>query len=93
MTTMLTGLDAALPHPEEHFIGGSWQTPTSETRVTVISPNDESIVADLPDVGPADVDKAVSAARVAFDEGRWSELPTSERISALRRFTDALLSR
>jgi betaine-aldehyde dehydrogenase len=93
MTTLLTGLDTALPHPEEHFIGGCWQTAASRARVTVISPNDESVVADLPDVSPADVDQAVSAARVAFDDGRWSDLPVTERVSALRRFTDALLSR
>lgn len=93
MTLSLTGMDIALPHPEEHFIGGSWQTPASDARVTVISPNDESAVANLPDFGTADVDKAVAAARMAFDDGRWSDLPVSERITALRRFTDGLLSR
>jgi acyl-CoA reductase-like NAD-dependent aldehyde dehydrogenase len=93
MTLSLTGLDIALPHPEQHFIGGTWQSPTSDARVTVISPNDESVVANLPDVGPADVDKAVAAARTAFDDGRWSQLPLAERVSALRRLTNALLSR
>jgi betaine-aldehyde dehydrogenase len=93
MTLSLAGLDIALPHPEEHFIAGSWQAPASDGRITVISPNDESIVAELPDFGTADVDKAVTAARRAFDDGRWSGLPVSERIAVLRRFTDALLSR
>ncbi|HEX4557728.1 MAG TPA: aldehyde dehydrogenase family protein [Mycobacterium sp.] len=93
MTLSLTDLDIALPHPDQHFIGGVWQSPTSDARVTVISPNDESIVANLPDVGSADVDKAVSAARVAFDDGPWSQLPLAERVSALRRLTSALLSR
>jgi acyl-CoA reductase-like NAD-dependent aldehyde dehydrogenase len=93
MTLSLTGLDIALPHPEQHFIGGTWQSPTSDARVTVISPNDESVVANLPDVGPADVDKAVAAARTAFDDGPWSQLPLAERVSALRRLTNALLSR
>ena len=49
MTLSLAGLDIALPHPEEHFIAGSWQAPASDARVAVISPNDGSVVADLPD--------------------------------------------
>jgi acyl-CoA reductase-like NAD-dependent aldehyde dehydrogenase len=93
MTLSLQGLDLHIPHPHELFIGGAWQAPGTDALFSVINPSNEAVVAELPDVGPADVDWAVVAARQAFDEGPWSRLPLTERISALRRFTDALLRR
>jgi aldehyde dehydrogenase (NAD+) len=93
MTLSLTSRDLALAQPDRHFIGGTCQSPSSDARVTVISPSDECIVADLPALSPADVDKAVAAARQPFDDSPWPNLPLSERVSALRRFTEALLSR
>jgi betaine-aldehyde dehydrogenase len=93
MTLSLPSLDLSIPHPDEHFIAGAWQAPASDGRVTVINPSDETVVAEMPDVAPADVDKAVAAARHAFDAGPWPRMAIAERISILRRFTDALLSR
>lgn len=93
MTTSLENLSLSVPHADEHFIGGVWHAPMTEARVTVINPSDESVIADLPDVGRADVDKAVAAARTAFGEGPWPRMSIAERTSILRRFTDALLRR
>ena len=93
MTLSLPTLDLSVPHPDEHFIGGAWQPASTETRVSVINPSDETVVAELPDVVPADIDKALAAARLAFDEGQWPRLAITERIAVLRRFTDALLRR
>jgi aldehyde dehydrogenase (NAD+) len=59
----------------------------------VINPSDETVITELPDVTTTDVDNAVAAARRAFDEGPWPRLPISERVTRLRRFTDALLAK
>ena len=93
MTLSLPALDLSVPHPGEHFIAGAWQAPSTDTRVCVVNPSDETVVAELPDVVPVDVDKALAAARLAFDDGPWPRLAITERITALRRFTDALLRR
>jgi aldehyde dehydrogenase (NAD+) len=93
MTLSLPALDLAVPHPDQHFIGGAWQASSTDARVTVINPSNETVLTELPDVVPADVDKAIAAARHAFDEGPWPRLAISERITALRRFTAALLER
>jgi aldehyde dehydrogenase (NAD+) len=93
MTLSLPTLDLAVPHPDEHFIGGAWQPSSTDARVAVINPSDETVLAELPDVVPADVDNAIAAARRAFDEGPWPRLAITERIAVLRRFTDALLRR
>jgi acyl-CoA reductase-like NAD-dependent aldehyde dehydrogenase len=93
MTLSLPTLDLAVPHPDEHFIGGAWRPSSTDARVTVINPSDETVLTELPDVVPADVDNAIAAARRAFDEGPWPRLAITERIAVLRRFTDALLRR
>jgi aldehyde dehydrogenase (NAD+) len=86
-------LGLSLPHPEELFIGGRWTAPATADRVTVINPSNEHVLASLPDVAPADIDRAVAAARAAFDDGPWPGMAMAERIARLRRFTDALLAR
>ena len=93
MTLSLPSLDLSVPHPDEHFIGGEWQAPSTHRAVSVVNPSDETVVAELPDIVPADIDKAIVAARNAFDNGPWPRLPIAERIATLRRFTDALLAR
>ena len=93
MTLSLPSLDLNVPHSDEHFIGGVWQPATTDARVTVINPSDETVITELPDVTTTDVDNAVAAARRAFDEGPWPRLPISERVTRLRRFTDALLAK
>lgn len=93
MTLSLPAVDLTVPHAGEHFIGGAWQTPASQTSITVVNPSDETVLAELPDVVAADVDAAVAAARLAFDDGPWPRLSIAERIVLLRRFTDALLAR
>jgi acyl-CoA reductase-like NAD-dependent aldehyde dehydrogenase len=80
-------------HPDEFFIGGSWEKPTSDRRATVINPSTEETIAELADPGPGEVDRAVAAAREAFDQGPWGTLTVAERIVHVRRFTDALLAR
>src|SRR6202007_2135542 len=45
-------------------------------------------VASFPIAGAADVDRAVTAARRAFDEGPWPRSRANERIRVLRRIAD-----
>jgi acyl-CoA reductase-like NAD-dependent aldehyde dehydrogenase len=71
MTLSLPALELAVPHPDEHFIGVVRQPSSTDALVTVINPSDETVLAELPDVVPADVDNAIAAARRAFDEGPW----------------------
>ncbi len=67
------------------FIGGEWAAPSGDELIEVISPHTEKPIAAVAAAGPADVDRAVSAARLAQDEGPWPRLDPSERIAAVRR--------
>jgi aldehyde dehydrogenase (NAD+) len=70
------------------FIGGEWVEPAGTGTIDVISPHSEERVGRVPEGTPADVDKAVTAARHAFDEGDWPRLSPEERQQAVRRFAD-----
>ena len=74
------------------FINGKFVDGEGEP-VVVDNPSDESIVATLPGVSGDQVQAAIRAARDAYDSGHWSEMPTRERATVLRRFATALNSR
>ncbi|MGW4029185.1 aldehyde dehydrogenase [Streptomyces sp. NPDC004838] len=75
------------------FIGGRWVEPAGGETIEVVSPVTEQIVGRVPHAAPADVDKAVAAAREAFDHGPWPRLTVAERAEVVTRIKDALLAR
>ena len=70
---------------DELFIGGRWQSPATGQRLTVISPHTEEPIGETPEASPEDVDRAVEAARKAFDDGPWPRLPVSERMEKIEK--------
>ncbi len=57
----------------------------SGERLDVVCPSDGKVFASVPRAGAADVDRAVQAARRAFDEGPWARMPAVERGRILTR--------
>ncbi|MFI6365159.1 aldehyde dehydrogenase [Nocardia sp. NPDC050630] len=78
---------------EHLFIGGRWVTPATADTIEVISPHSERVVARVPAATAADVDRAVSAARTAFDDGPWPRTDPSERIALVRRLAERYTTR
>ena len=70
---------------EELYIGGRWQTPSTRQRLSVISPHSEKPIGETPEAAPKDVDKAVMAARRAFDEGPWPRMMPWERMEKIEK--------
>jgi betaine-aldehyde dehydrogenase len=75
------------------FIGGEWVDPAGSEVIEVISPHTEEVVGKVPEATTADVDRAVAAARAAFDGGEWSLAKPEERIAAVQRFSDIYAAR
>ncbi len=74
------------------FIGGTWVPPDAgDGVIEVVNAATEEVMATVPDGGPADVDRAVTAARAAFDD--WSQSSVDERAKAVERLGDALGAR
>src|ERR1700757_5303295 len=69
------------------FIGGRWQTPSTGQRISVISPHTEEPIGEAPGAAPADVERAVVAARDAFDNGPWPRLSVSQRMEEVEKLT------
>ena len=61
------------------FIGGDWVAPEGTDTISVISPSTEEVIARVPDGTEGDIDKAVAAARTAFDHGPWPRMTPAER--------------
>jgi acyl-CoA reductase-like NAD-dependent aldehyde dehydrogenase len=77
----------------EHFyIDGRWQDPASGDRIDVHSAATEETIGHVPRGTPEDVDRAVTAARRAFDQG-WALTETAERAGWLNKLADALEKR
>ncbi|WP_435583185.1 aldehyde dehydrogenase [Amycolatopsis thermoflava] len=70
---------------EQLFIGGEWTTPSSAELLDIRSPHDQSLLGRAAQALPADVDRAVAAARKALDEGPWPRTSPAERIAVIRR--------
>ncbi len=74
------------------FIGGKFVEPLSGERYTTIDPAREEPLSEVAQANKADVDRAVKAARGAF-EGTWSKLRPSERAKYLFRIARILQER
>ncbi|PQM47675.1 Geranial dehydrogenase [Mycobacterium talmoniae] len=70
---------------DDLFIAGRWQRPASDRRLAVISPHTEEPIGEVPEAVPEDVDKAVAAARQAFDHGPWPRLSPAERMAKVEQ--------
>jgi betaine-aldehyde dehydrogenase len=78
---------------EKLFIGGEWVDPAGSDVIEVISPHTEEVVGRVPEGTTADIDRAVQAARTAFDEGEWPRLAPDERIAKVERFSELYAAR
>jgi len=65
------------------FIGGDWVAPAGTGVIDVISPSTEEVIGHVPDGTNADIDRAVAAARLAFDKGPWPRMTPQERADVL----------
>ena len=79
--------------PETFFINGDWVQPRSGRLLDVVSPTTEQLLLRYPEAGPDDIDRAVAAARAAFDHGPWPRMEPAERASYLRRIAALIEAR
>ena len=61
------------------YINGQFVDAMAAERIDVIDPATSDVIARVPNAGRADVQKAVAAARAAFDSGPWSETSAQDR--------------
>ncbi|HEY0150050.1 MAG TPA: aldehyde dehydrogenase family protein [Allosphingosinicella sp.] len=72
------------------FIDGEWVSSTGGATIAVFDPSNGKQVASIADATVEDVDRAVAAARRAFDDGRWSGLAPAQRERVIHSLADLL---
>ena len=80
-------------HPDNLYIGGEWVAASSGRQLEIVNPNSEEVIARTAEANEADVDRAVAAARQAFDHGPCPTTPPVERGATLMAMVDYLEKR
>jgi aldehyde dehydrogenase (NAD+) len=75
------------------YIDGAWTDAAGGATYDVVNPATEDVIARAPNASLADMNKAISAARRAFDEGPWPRTTPKDRAKVLRRLIDGLEKR
>src|SRR5690242_9994279 len=70
------------------FIGGDFVDSVDGGRIPVTNPHDNSLIAEVAEARPADIDRAVEAARKAFPA--WARTGATERGRLLAKLADAI---
>ena len=73
------------------FIGGQWVDAASGETFDTPNPATGEKLATVAAGGAEDIDRAVRAARTAFDDGPWGRMTPSERGRAVWRIGDLIL--
>jgi len=92
LTTPTKGEDL-ISRPRDLYIDGAWVAPSSDATLKVYSPHTEEVFLEVAEAREADVNRAVDAARRAFDQGPWRKLSPKDRATYLRKLGDGLALR
>src|SRR5262245_58965796 len=78
------------PHQYQMWIDGKWVEAKQGKRFDRESPAHGVLVGEYPEADAADANRAVAAARKAFDVGAWPHMPGAERAKRLLRVAELI---
>jgi acyl-CoA reductase-like NAD-dependent aldehyde dehydrogenase len=84
---------APIRHADRFFVGGEWVAPSTDATIDVIDSGTEELYFRVAEAREADMDRAVAAARRAFDEGPWPRMTHAQRAEYLRALGTGLAAR
>jgi betaine-aldehyde dehydrogenase len=76
------------PRAYQNFVNGQWTPAASGKTFPVYDPSTEEVIAQVAASDASDVDRAVRAARAAFDEGPWKQSTPQDRGRMLFRLAE-----
>ena len=82
------GVQQLLKREPALFIDGEWVRSTHDKRIPIHDPSTGREISAMVDASNEDADRAVQAARTAFDDGRWSGLSPYQRERIIMRLAD-----
>jgi len=81
---------AFLDRSHKLLIDGEWVAAASGKSFDVVNPADGKVISQVAEGDKADVDRAVKAARQAFESGPWSTMTTSQRGQLMWKLADLM---
>ena len=75
------------------FINGEWTAPQSGETFPTYAPSTGEKIADVAKAGREDAQRAIQAARDAFDNGPWPKMSGKERAEKLRKVSELITAR
>src|SRR5437899_10722056 len=72
------------------YINGEWVSAKSNKTFPVCDPDNREVIAQAPDANADDVNRAVAAAKAAFEDGPWATTTAQERGRVLFRLADKI---
>src|SRR5215475_13126181 len=72
------------------LINGKWVEAASGKTFPTLNPSTGNVITQVAEADAADVDKAVAAARHAFDKGPWRKMSASQRGVLINRLADLI---
>ncbi len=72
------------------FINGKWEDSASGKTFETLNPATGEVLAVVSEAGTEDVDRAVKAARKAFDEGAWTKMSAANRSRLIYKLADLM---
>ena len=82
---------ATIPSTQQFYIDGRWVDPSAPVMIDVVDPASEEVFARIPGGNATDVDRAVTAARRAFET--FSLTTREERLALLARIVECYEAR
>lgn len=79
-----------LAHEHQLLIDGHWVPATTGKSFDVVNPADGTTIASVAEGGQEDINKAVAAARKAFESGPWHTMTASERGKLIWKLADLM---
>ena len=89
----MSTISAPIERPDHFFIDGDWAKPSGSSKIDVINSGTEELYVSVAEAQEADINRAVAAARNAFDNGPWPRLTHAERAAYLRAIADEMKTR
>ena len=86
-------IECPVRYPDRFYIGGEWTRPSTDATFDIIDSNTEELYYRVAEAQAGDMDRAVTAARTAFDDGPWSRFTHVERAEYMYAFGKALRER
>lgn len=81
-----------IDNADKLYIDGQWVAPSSSAMFRVITPSTEDLFTEVAEALEPDIDRAVLAARRAFDTGGWAQTSPAERAHYVKAIGDILMA-